>query len=748
MQTRKIVLASTLGVFLSIMATSCTQSQTTFTNPILQRPSADPSVAFVNGTYYVVRSGCNQQTSPVICVRAASQLPDLAGSPNQVVWTAPSGAPNSYEVWAPEIVNLNGQWYIYYAADGDNNNSHRLFALVPSDNANPLGTWVEANTGAPHGQIITDWKSDWAIDPTVFQASDNAYYLAYSCRQDNSGSPSGNAQSICLSQMSDPLHLATNPQTGKEVVELSFPSQSWETRGFPTEEGPFGLTHQSQGQSKDYIFFSASFSGTPDQYNVGVLVNDHPPQPNGGNPLMNPASWIKLGPVFDGHHASYGTASSVFVPSPDGTEVWNVYHGTDCINNCPQQNGKTWADRSIRTQKAEWSDAGELELGYPVDIANLDGTGQAVPLPYPSTDGIPKTYAPWGPAFGDAAEGSTNGNTQGSWTITDASTITSTSLDPHIFDRQFSQVNPNWLSYTVYTQVQLLQTGTGDPHPKYGVYAAYVDSNNWIVAMFDVTSCGANGCVALGVRTSQTGTTNWYNGTLPAGFNPSAYNTLALQVNHGTVTVLVNDNVLSGAWDGQTFNLSDGQVHDGNGQAGVVVENTEAAYANFHVSPGIPLDSVSSGQKYAFRNYQSNFNLDNSGSTSNGAAIIEWWTSATYPNLIDPRQSWTLSDKGNGYFTIISAKSGQCLDDPWGNKTPSRTLPQAPGSSTMLWQQPCNGAPAQNWRFIPVGVDRGFLIQNQSSGLVIDAYNSNQGTQMWGNTQNGSDLQVWQLIVQ
>src|SRR6202012_4802215 len=102
------------------------------------------------------------------------------------------------------------------------------------------------------------------------------------------------------------------------------------------------------------------------------LINDHPPQPPPhGNPLLNPASWVKQGPVLDGHHAAYGTASSVLVTSPDNTELWNVYHGTDCLTGCTTVMNKTWADRSVRAQKVGWASSG-LVLGYPVDIANSD----------------------------------------------------------------------------------------------------------------------------------------------------------------------------------------------------------------------------------------------------------------------------------------------------------------------------------------------------------------------------------------
>jgi GH43 family beta-xylosidase len=35
----------------------------------------------------------------------------------KVIWRTPKTGWDTSEVWAPELHNLNGKWYIYYAAD-------------------------------------------------------------------------------------------------------------------------------------------------------------------------------------------------------------------------------------------------------------------------------------------------------------------------------------------------------------------------------------------------------------------------------------------------------------------------------------------------------------------------------------------------------------------------------------------------------------------------------------------------------
>ncbi len=739
---------------------SAPASQGTFTNPIIAN-GADPSVVFVNGVYYAARSGCAKAGSvPAICILSATTLPGLNGTAVPI-YTPPSTGPNSQEIYAPQVVyvptsvNGTGNWFVYYAADPDGLNDHTLFAITPVVANQPLGQWQVANTGNPSGAIVTDWKSTWAIDPDVFQASDGNYYLTYSCRQDNSGTSTGNAQSICIAGMSDPLHLKADPQTGKNVIQLSQPTQYWERRTFPTQEGPFGFTHNGI----DYILYSGSYSGTSDDYAQGLLINTHPPQASSAsNSITNPADWTKQGPVFDGHNASYGTASSVLVPSPDGTELWNVYHGTNCINGCAISNGNTWQDRSVRTQKAGWSANGSLVMGYPVDFLNTDQTGRNVPLQIPSQNGTGTTVVPfWGAAFGDAAEGDyTDGLVVGSWTNATASTISSTGLDANQSNQNFFGSNPNLENYVVTTQVQWVASGTTQVGPKYGIYAAYVDHNNYYTAMIDLYSCAAPGCLVTDALVA--GVDKPATCPLPASFVATAANTLTVTAVNGLFTVSVNGAALTGACQSRTVSLVGGQEtrHGTNGQAGVIVRNTEANYINFSVSPGVPVDSTTYGLTYAFRNQGSQLSLDNScdggcGATSptNGTAIIQYAPYATYPLNTGVRQVWSLNVQSDGSFTMVNALSGLCLDDPYGNTTPSRTLPQAQGTSTMLWQQPCNGKANQNWVFVPVPDGTGsFYIQSAVSSLVIDGFDTSQNTQSYLNTNTGAASQKWQLIPQ
>jgi len=164
--------------------------------------------------------------------------------------------------------------------------------------------------------------------------------------------------------------------------------------------------------------------------------------------------------------------------------------------------------------------------------------------------------------------------------------------------------------------------------------------------------------------------------------------------------------------------------------------------------------TLTDGTTYTFQNESSQQYLDNScdGCTSavqSGVAVVQNPASGLF------NQQWTAHAQGNGYFTFVSKQSGLCLDDPYGNGTPSRTLPQTQGTSTMLWQIPCNGQTPQNWIFVPQS-DGSYTIQNQGSTtnnvgrqMVIADYNAQNtaGLQMWLNTSNGLPQENWLVSV-
>src|SRR5271154_146469 len=215
-----------------------------FANPLFS--SQDPYVTFWNGNYYYTESGNNQ-----IQIRKSATLTGLKSQTPFIAWKSPWVGPNGHaNLWAPEIHQIAGTWYIYFSADYQSTGNHRLYVL--QGGSDPLDPYHVAPTGYPNGQLVES-TGKWAIDPDVFYGADGQLYLTWSCAADGVGTP---PQNLCLARMSDALHVAS------ATFQISSPTESWETRTGPIQEGPIGFVHNGN----TYLTYSASASRTPNDY--------------------------------------------------------------------------------------------------------------------------------------------------------------------------------------------------------------------------------------------------------------------------------------------------------------------------------------------------------------------------------------------------------------------------------------------------------------------------------------------------
>jgi GH43 family beta-xylosidase len=96
---------------------------TTFTNPLLP-VGPDPWVEYKDGFYYYMNT-----TATNLTLWKTRSMADLKSAEKKVVWTPPASGPYSRDIWAPEIHFLDGKWYIYFAADGFDNQTHRIWVV-------------------------------------------------------------------------------------------------------------------------------------------------------------------------------------------------------------------------------------------------------------------------------------------------------------------------------------------------------------------------------------------------------------------------------------------------------------------------------------------------------------------------------------------------------------------------------------------------------------------------------------------
>jgi hypothetical protein len=122
-----------------------------------------------------------------------------------------------------------------------------------------------------------------------------------------------------------------------------------------------------------------------------------------------------------------------------------------------------------------------------------------------------------------------------------------------------------------------------------------------------------------------------------------------------------------------------------------------------------------------------------SGSTANGAKIIQW------PSNGGTNQQWTLTKVADNVYTLKSVKSGLCLDVPNQSTT----------TGVQLQQWTCNGGTNQQWFLDLVGSYSGstYMLAGVGSdlNLGITGASSTQGAAVAQETGTGATSQQWSL---
>lgn len=312
------------------LAISMAQNNSTFTNPVLI-DGADPYAYYhTDGYYYCLVTRGNR-----IDIWRTKDITSISRVTPKTVWTKPSDGPNSCSIWAPELHNIGGKWYIYYSASNikqDADNTRHVFVLENAS-ANPLeGSWTD------RGAVNTKYNG---IDGSVFQFKGRLYFL-YSAYVDTHSD-------IMIAEMSDPWTLK------QPEADLASPKYSWETIGDRSIlEGPIFLEGP---KDKAFIVFSAS-ACWDDNYSLGMLAVSKKAN------LLDPSSWKRSElPVFckSDKNSVFGPGHNGFTKSPDGKENWIIYHAKDKPNlGC--------AKRSTRLQKFNWRKDGTPDFGEPVPV--------------------------------------------------------------------------------------------------------------------------------------------------------------------------------------------------------------------------------------------------------------------------------------------------------------------------------------------------------------------------------------------
>ncbi|KAK7511958.1 arabinofuranosidase [Phyllosticta citriasiana] len=308
----------------SLLAFAAIARAATYSNALRDTNGSDPHIAWSGGYYYLMTT-----TWTDLEITRATTLEGLKTGKRKTVWTDTT-ASRCCNVWAPELHYIDNAWYIYYTA-GASANLDNQRAHVLQGGASP---WDDDFT------YLAQLTDVWGIDGTVVRFTSGNYF-AYSCFSSN------NLQSLCIAPMNSPGELGT-------TTVISEPTEDWEIVDTPVNEGPAAMYHGS----KTYLAYSASYCWTA-SYQLGLLTWD-----GSGDPT-SASSWAKSGPVFSSANGNYGTGHNGFFTSPDGTEIWNVYHATS------NSAGTCDGNRYTSAQIVNWNSDGTPDFGTAVALGKV-----------------------------------------------------------------------------------------------------------------------------------------------------------------------------------------------------------------------------------------------------------------------------------------------------------------------------------------------------------------------------------------
>jgi len=197
--------------------------------PITTRAAnADPSIIRAGGTYYSVES----QSGFVLCLRQANSAAGILTATPRAILKNPV---NFTDMWAPELLTINGRYFIYYAAN--NGADHRMFVISATSMAGP---WTD-----PAAVNLPD--DCWAIDGTAFTFGGQLWFVWSGW----AGTVNGE-QNLYICRLSSPTQA-----TGARFI-ISQPREWWEMLDYPhINEGPEAILDPS-GQL--HIVYSANGS--------------------------------------------------------------------------------------------------------------------------------------------------------------------------------------------------------------------------------------------------------------------------------------------------------------------------------------------------------------------------------------------------------------------------------------------------------------------------------------------------------
>lgn len=276
-----------------------------------------------------------------IILRRAKTIEGLAAAEEKVIWDEKYSDSSFRFIWAPEIHEINGKWYVLFAASGSENNVWDIDChIIMCKGNDPYNDeWIDKGKFTSCENDSFSFRG-FSLDMTYFECN-GKHYVAWAQKDGNSN-----------------VYLATvNPdepwKTTCPAMLLTKPEYDWERVIIPVNEGPAAMIHNK----RIYLAFSASATGP--EYCIGLMYADEKAD------LLDIKSWTKLDrPLITSEDliGEYGPGHNSFVKDENGVWIF-VYHSRDekCFKGeCGYSNHDPLYDpcRSARIRKVLWDNNG------------------------------------------------------------------------------------------------------------------------------------------------------------------------------------------------------------------------------------------------------------------------------------------------------------------------------------------------------------------------------------------------------
>ena len=285
-------------VMVGALSACAAMGQQTYTNP-LNVPVADPFVYEEDGIYYLYGTDDPNGSALGVPVLTSTDLVHWENKGYAFEKDATTWTQRNY--WGPEIVKFGEEYLMYFNASPNKQagppwNMHLCIAKAKS----PLGPFKEFK--AP---FYKPDPPEEAIDQNIFIDDNGKAYLIFT-------------QVIMGRNDIRVVKLKKNMVEfdGRPKVAI-YPTQKWESRPM-NEDGHLVTEGGAMLKHGDYYYLTyTGNSFTDPHYAIGYATSKRP---------TGPWKKYKNNPILSKTEAIEGPGNGMFVKSPDGKELFIVYH--------------------------------------------------------------------------------------------------------------------------------------------------------------------------------------------------------------------------------------------------------------------------------------------------------------------------------------------------------------------------------------------------------------------------------------